>query len=162
MAVAMRIKEYLQEMGMPFDVVIHQQTENFLTAAEQSQIPADEVIKAVIVKNREGQPLMAIIPAINQLDFRQLSRWQHQRFHLAKRSDLKGFFSDCSDDAVPVIGQAYEMNVVWDTQIMEMPTIYMEEGDHCGFIHVHKSHFVGLMLSQPHWVFSYTAPMMAS
>jgi len=162
MAIAERLRSYLKKAKIPYDIVPHAQTENFLAAMDHAKIPVSELVKAVILKNRKGQTLMAIIPALNFLDFRSLRRLQGESFHLVSRDELCKFFDDCTDGAVPAIGQAYQMQIVWDDQISEMQELYMEEGDHCGFVHMNTEHFTHIMQSQQHGVFSYPAPLAAS
>jgi len=162
MSVAKHLQEYLCKEGARYDVYPHHQTENFLQAAEESHIPSDQLIKGVVMEDDKHRRVMALIPALNKVDLRRLSKQMKRRLHLVPREKLRELFPDCEDHAVPPVGQAYAMKVIWDEQLLQMDDIYLDEGDHRGFLHMKRDGFMALMTNEKHGQFSYQSPIAGS
>jgi Ala-tRNA(Pro) deacylase len=73
---------------------------------------------------------------------------------LAEEKDLHEIFSDCSLGAIPPVGRAYGVNVLFDDHLTECEDIYFEAGDHTDLIHVSGKDFLVLMGDASHGEFS--------
>jgi Ala-tRNA(Pro) deacylase len=162
MTVAQHIQDYLCQSGARYDVYPHGRTENFMHAADVCRISPEQLVKGVVLEDQHSNRLMAVIPAVNRIDLKRLSKLLGRRLHLVPREKLHALFPDCFDNAVPALGQAYQMDVIWDDQIADMDDIYFDEGDHEGFLHMSGSGYTALLKSQPHSSFSERQPLMAS
>jgi hypothetical protein len=54
MAVAATVKEFLEQRGVPYDVVHHTHTPSSLRTAEAAHIPGDRLAKAVLLQDDRG------------------------------------------------------------------------------------------------------------
>ena len=162
MSVAKNVQDYLCRAGARYDVYPHTQTENFFHAADECQISPDDIVKGVVMEDEDQQLLMALLPATNKVNVSRLSRLLNRHLHLVPLERLSELFPDCYNDAVPPLGQAYRMDVIWDDELLEKENVYFDEGDHAGFLHMSGLGFVSLLNNEPHCSFSDRMPLMAS
>ena len=98
--------------------------------------------------------MMAVIPAMNKVALTQVEEVIGRPAVLAKETEIERLFKDCEPGAVPAIGQAYGLNVVWDDSLMEDADLYLEAGDHRHLIHLTRDQFNKLMRKNPHGTIS--------
>ena len=58
---------------------------------------------------------------------------------------LPALFNDCSEGAVPPIGDAYGVGVIFDDCLSDCADVYFEAGDHMGVVHISVADFCDLM-----------------
>ena len=73
---------------------------------------------------------------------------------LACEEEFKALFEDCEVGAVPALGEAYGINVIWDDDLQYTADIYIEAGDHEHLIWLERRDFKKLMSSLPHSIIS--------
>ena len=73
---------------------------------------------------------------------------------LACEQEFKTLFQDCEAGAVPALGDAYGINVIWDDDLQYTADIYIEAGDHEHLIWLDRKDFKKLMSSLPHSIIS--------
>ena len=73
---------------------------------------------------------------------------------MAKESEFKALFDDCEQGAVPALGEAYGIQVIWDDELAYTADIYIEAGDHEHLIWLERKDFKKLMASLPHTIIS--------
>ena len=49
---------------------------------------------------------------------------------LVEEEELTEIFKDCAEGAIPALGEAYGLDVIWDEELMGVEDIYIEAGDH--------------------------------
>ena len=64
--------------------------------------------------------------------------------------ELKDIFQDCELGAVPALGQAYGIDMIWDDELLACDDIYIESGDHEQLLHMSREQFAALMSSYTH------------
>jgi Ala-tRNA(Pro) deacylase len=161
-SVPRNVQDYLCKAGARYDVYPHSQTENFLHAADECQISVDNVVKGIVMADEDKHHLMALLPAMNKVNVKRLSKLLNRDLQLVSREELSDLFPDCNDYAVPPLGKAYRMDVIWDDELEQMSDIYFDEGDHAGFLHMSGLGFVSLLNNEPHCSFSERMPLIAS
>ncbi|MFD2230901.1 aminoacyl-tRNA deacylase [Alkalimarinus sediminis] len=149
MAVAATVFDYLQHENILYDVVMHSPTESAAESARESVLPLVDVIKSVILRDGQNR-LMAIIPADKCVDIRQINHVMGAHYHLDAESDIDRLFDDCVDGAVPGLGQAYNIPVIWDDALGYEEDVYFEAGDHRELIHLRHDQFLKIMQRWPH------------
>jgi Ala-tRNA(Pro) deacylase len=149
MGIATTVRDYLDEAGVNYELVHHEYTPNTRRAAEAARVPPDQVAKPVMLEDENGY-LMAVVPASRRVELQSLERQLGRRLVLATESELHDLFSDCSKGAVPAVGQAYGVDVVWDDSLASCPDIYFEAGDHTDLVHMSGKEFTFLMGRKPH------------
>ena len=154
MTIANTVTRFLEETHTEYDVVTHARTETAVQSALAAHVPLNQVAKAIVLKDRDGKYLMAVVPAHNKLRVRWLSDVMSRDLQLVSEVDLKDLFQDYELGAVPAFGQAYGIELIWDDELLEADEIYMETGDHEQLLHMSRDQFVALMNRYNHEVIS--------
>ena len=71
MAIARRLKWYLDAHEVQYEVVSHPHTSNSLDTAHSAHVPADRLAKSVLLEDELGYA-MAILPAGSRIALREL------------------------------------------------------------------------------------------
>ena len=83
------------------------------------------------------------------------AEWGRQRLaYLAREAELNDVFPDCELGAVPGFGQAYRVDVIWDDDLGEQPSVFFEAGDHEELIEIDRDEFHRLFDGFPHGMIS--------
>lgn len=149
MGIAITVQQYLDEQGVPYDVLAHTRTRSAAATAEACHVPGNRLAKAVVVKRRTGY-ILAIVPASRRLEMQQLGTLLDQPVGLATEEEVAEIFDDCDRGAVPPLGAAYGVRAVVDEALDREPDVYFEGGDHCSLVHVSGAQFHRLMEKVPH------------
>lgn len=149
MGIALAVREYLDEAGVDYELVHHEYAPNSRTAARMARVPADHMAKPVMLEDAQGY-VMAVVPASRRVELQSLERHLGRRLALATEREIRDVFVDCSQGAVPAVGQAYGVEVVWDDCLAACPDIYFEAGDHTDLVHMSGKEFTFLMGRKPH------------
>ncbi len=158
MAIALSVRQYLDDHNVKYDLVVHDKTKCSADTAHTCHIPENELAKGVVVKRKKGY-LLAILPASRKLRLGKLGQWLKQPICLASEDEISDLFDDCDIGAVPPIGEAYGLKAVVDETLNGHEDIYLEAGDHKTLIHMTGKQFERLMKKVPHENFC-TAPNM--
>lgn len=145
MSIVKKVSAYLDKRHIHYQLLRHAPSHNSLSSAIASNIPATQLVKAVVVENSEGQKLMAILPASHKVSLITLNEKLNQHFHLIKEAALYEIFADCEHGAVPPIAKAYNMDSVYDDSLLQQPYLYLEAGDHESLIELSIDEFSRLM-----------------
>lgn len=149
MSVATTLDSYLKNRACRYDTVEHPFTATAAEAGISSSVPLKKVAKAVVLHDNSHY-LMAVIPAMNKLVLPEVERLIGCHAELASEADLDRIFGDCDKGAIPAVGQAYGLNVIWDGALKDEEDIYLEAGDHRHLLHLNKQQFMRLMRNNPY------------
>ncbi len=149
MAMSARVREYLDAQHIPYQLVHHQYRETAQGCADAAHIPPGRLGKAVLLKDEQGF-LMAVVPSNKSVDINTLNMHTNRFLMTASQSEVRSQFDDCVNGAVPGIGQAYDLRVIWDDSIVQQPDCYLEAGDHEQFIYLARKDFQTLMQDRDH------------
>ena len=149
MGIAITVRDYLDEAGVDYQLVPHAYTPNSRRAADAARIPRDQLAKPVLLEDDKGY-LMAVVPASRRVELQSLERQIGRRLVLATEREVQDLFSDCSTGAIPALGQAYGLDVVWDDCLASCPDVYFEAGDHTDLVRMSGKEFTFLMGRRPH------------
>lgn len=153
------VEYFLNKRQIPFDLVQHGHTKTSLQTARSARIAPNQLAKAVVVKERDHY-LMCVLPATHQLVLRWLDRERKCSHRLAMEEELRELFPDCETGAVPALGEAYGMKVLWDNSLRQNHEIYFEAGDHRHLIHLGHIEFMALMSRAEHATIACTPDMV--
>jgi Ala-tRNA(Pro) deacylase len=149
MSVSTAVESYLAHSKIPFDVLEHPHSTNSMQTAHSAHVRPSQLAKAVIVRNRERY-MVCVLPASHILVMNWLDRDYEGNYKLASEEELSKLFPDCETGAVPALGQAYGMKVVWDNTLRHSTKIYFEGGDHRHLIEIGHDEFLALMEQSDH------------
>jgi Ala-tRNA(Pro) deacylase len=150
MSIATRIVNYLDEQDIKYDTINHTHTNTSAGTARMADIPLETIAKAVVLEDHDSRHLMAILPADHKVSLHKLNQKLDLNLHLADEQQVYKMFSDCDHGAVPAIGQAYNMNSIYDEALDQLDDVYFEAGDHETLIHLTKMQFGRLMNNTKH------------
>ncbi|MAT92069.1 MAG: deacylase [Halioglobus sp.] len=154
MSVSHAIENYLSVAHVYYQVLQHNFTASSFDSACSAHVPASAVVKAVMLRDRHtGEFAMALIPASNRL---KLS-WLPSRFadmQLAQEDEFNAMFPDCAQGAVPGFGQAFQVDMVWDEELLEPDKLFFEGGDHQALVAIDQFDFRDLFGRYSHGVIS--------
>ncbi len=153
MAIARRLKWYLEAHGIDYEVLPHAHTTSSLETAQEAHVPAYQLAKCVLLEDERGY-LMAILPASHRIEFGWLDEETGRHFELATEAELGGLFGDCEVGAVPPVGEAYGIRTMVDDVLLDAEDIYFEAGDHEDVVHVDGPSFRELLADAIHASFS--------
>ena len=153
MGIATTVRDYLDEAGVDYQLVHHAYTPNSRRAADAARVPPDQLAKPVLLEDDRGY-VVAVVPASRRVELQSLERHLGRRLVLATERDVQDVFSDCTLGAIPAVGQAYGIDVVWDDCLAACPDVYFEAGDHTDLVHMSGKEFTFLMGRRPHGAIS--------
>ena len=153
MAIATTLKSYLESHHVEYDMVKHPRSDTALESAHAAHVPSHQVAKAVVLEDELGY-IVTVLPSTNRLDMDWVNQTLGRNLEMANEDELPSLFQDCEFGAVPALGDAYGLDVIWDDQLQTSPEIYIEAGDHENLIHMHGAAFCRLMAELPHNVIS--------
>jgi Ala-tRNA(Pro) deacylase len=143
MAIAITLKEYLQNHGISYDIIDHRRTDSTLNSAEAAHVPGDRMAKSVLLGDDESY-LLAVLPATHRLEMGQLTALTGRKLTLITEDELQLAFTDCETGAVPPTGIPYGIETLVDSSLLKQPDLYFESGDHGKLIHITSEKFKAL------------------
>jgi len=153
MAIATTLMNYLKERGVDFKTVEHAHSATAMETARTAHLPAHQVAKAVVLRDDKGY-VVSVLPANHSLEINWVNEELDRSLELAEEKEFKALFEDCETGAVPALGDAYGIQVIWDDELQYTADVYIEAGDHEHLIWLERRDFRSLMSSLPHTIIS--------
>jgi len=153
MAIAARLKWYLDANGVEYEVIPHPHTSSSHETATVAHVSEDQLAKSVVLEDAEGY-VLAVLPASRRVSIGELRDQLNRTVELAGEGELAELFDDCETGAIPPLGAAYGIPSVVDDALLEASEIYFEAGDHEDLVHMRGEEFLGLLSSSRHGRFS--------
>jgi len=148
-----RMTSYLNEHHIPFEMITHPHTGTSHQTASAAGVDRHRMVKAVLLESPECF-LAAMIPADEKVRLGMLSQDYGQRFNLASEDAVRLLFDGCDPGAAPGLPIAWEVDMVWEDDLLEQPDLYLEAGDHERLIHVETKYLREMLREVPHCHFS--------
>ena len=153
MAIATTLMGYLEEKGIDYRLVEHAHTETARDSAVAAGLPPHQVAKAIVLCDEDGY-VLSVVPANHSLELGWVNQELGRSLELASEKEFRNLFVDCEPGAVPALGEAYGVQVIWDDELAYTADIYIEAGDHEHLIWLERRDFRKLMSSLPHSIIS--------
>lgn len=153
MAIATTLKSFLEAHNVEYDVIKHDHSNSALESAHLAHVPSHQVAKAVVLEDESGY-IVSVLPSINRLDLEWVSESLGRNLEMAQEEELPELFQDCEFGAIPALGDAYGLDVIWDDQLTSVSEIYIEAGDHETLIHMRGESLRKLVEDLPHSIIS--------
>ncbi len=155
MSVSLCLRSYLRHSNIDYQVIHHTFTETAYDSALSAKLPCSSVIKAITLRDTNSNNyLIAVIPATNRLKLTRVCSFLKRELILADEGELVDLFPDCFIGAVPALGQAYELEVIWGSALLNQRNLYLEAGDHEDLIELNQQQFRQLFENLPHAIIS--------
>lgn len=153
MAIAKTLMKYLKERDIDYRLVKHAHTATAEASAHAADVPAHQVAKAVVLRDTEGY-VISVLPANHSLEIEWVRAELNRNLEMAAEDEFKKLFEDCETGAVPALGLAYGLQVIWDDELAYTSDVYIESGDHENLIWLDRREFSKLMAGLPHTIIS--------
>ncbi|MGS0681244.1 aminoacyl-tRNA deacylase [Shewanella sp. 125m-7] len=155
MSISARLNEYLDDNNVDYELVPHPHSSSSLSSAIAANIPLSKLAKAVILEDHQGRRVMAVLPANHKVSLRTLGDKLNRDLRLIEEKEVYDMFSDCQKGAIPSLGDAFNLEAVYDDLLVEAKEIYFEAGDHNSLVHMNREAFVRLIKDAKHLRFSH-------
>lgn len=139
--VSEQIKSYLEKRGVPFRAVPHPYGITAQETAERAHVSGKKFGKTVVLR-RDGEYVMALLPADEWVDLVALRELLGPGIDLADEEDFPRLFPDCESGAMPPLGGLYGLPVVADSCLAKQDTITVNGGTHTDVIELRWEDFV--------------------
>ncbi|MDP6622470.1 MAG: YbaK/EbsC family protein, partial [Alphaproteobacteria bacterium] len=91
MAMAKKLREYLRDSQVTFDLVKHPFTVSSSRIAEQTHIPGDALAKCVLLRCSQGM-MIAVIPSTHRIDLEHLDWLFDDHLEFADEEEITARF----------------------------------------------------------------------
>ena len=150
MSLSKSLSRYLHQNQTPFDTITHPRSTSAMQSAIAAHVQASQIAKAVVLKDPVDNYLMAVIPGERRLHLHVLEDILETPLKLADQQELDNYFKDCESGAIPPMGAAFNMEMIWDDRLMSVKDIYFEGGDHETLVHMTGETFRELVNEASH------------
>lgn len=145
MAIPVRLKTYLEENRIDYQILYHPRVYTAQEVAAAQHISGKELAKVVMIKV-DNELAMIVIPASCMLDMDKLKGvFRGKRTKLALEEEFQRLFPDCEIGAMPPFGNLYDLQVYVDRALAEQPHIVFQAGSHVETISMAYSDFANLV-----------------
>jgi Ala-tRNA(Pro) deacylase len=134
--ISTRLKNLLEQNGIPFEVVPHDPAFTAQQLAARMHVPGREFVKAVVVRI-DGRYALAAVPGHRLVDEKALARVARAgRCVLASEAEFRELFPDCELGAMPPVGNLYGLETYVDAEVTRDETVVANAGTHAEAIRV--------------------------
>lgn len=112
-----KLRKYLDDSGVPYEVITHGEAYTAQEIAESMHVKGGKLAKVVMLKSEIGF-IMAVVPADRVVDISKLRQAMNIKMAaLAGESEFKSVFPDCDVGAMPPFGNLYGIPVSVDKSL---------------------------------------------
>jgi len=154
MSIGRKLKEYMSDARVDYDLFEHPRTECSSRTAQAAHVPGDRLAKGVVLHHDDGY-VLAVVPSTHRVEVGSLERTVGCNLNLASEPEIADLFDDCRLGAIPPAGAAYEVATVVDDSLVGQPEVWFEGGDHRTLVRVSGDGFRRLMSEAQHAHFSH-------
>lgn len=128
----MRVAEFLQDQGVGFRVIDHEEVYDAQRVAQAVCIPGREVAKTVLLRADGGYVyVVAVLPATRRIDMEKAAKvLGGGRVELADEEEIARHCPDCEIGVLPPFGSQYGMQTMVDKSLCEDEEIVFEANTH--------------------------------
>ena len=139
--ISARLKKFLDENGVGYDVVQHDPAFTAQQLAAKMHIPGHEFVKVVVIK-LDGRFALAALPAPRLVNFKELARSAGaKKCKLASEEEFKQLFPDCEVGAMSPFGNLYSLPTYVEEEVSRNENIVINAGGHADSIRVRYADF---------------------
>ena len=154
MGVAATVENYLKAKQINFTILEHDYCEGSYNTAKVAHIDDHCLAKGVLLRDEDFHYTLCVLPTRNKILRHTLNQIFDRHMELVGEEELKVIFKDCEYGAIPALGEAYGLDVIWEEELMGVEEVYIEAGDHRHLIRFSQPEFAQLMANKLHDHFS--------
>ena len=145
MTVSARVKKFLDENHVKYEVRSHDKTFTAQGLASAEHISGKEVAKVVLLKLGGGSYAMAVVPAHRLVDMDHVRKVSGESAALADEGEFQALFPDCEIGAMSPFGNLYNIPVYTDEALAKDEEIEFNAGTHTEAIRMKFADFERLV-----------------
>jgi Ala-tRNA(Pro) deacylase len=139
-----RLKQYLGESGVHYDVQHHREVYTMQEVAAEVGEKGRAVAK-VFIASADGNPVMLVLAAPDHVDYARIRDYLGvEKVERAPEELFKQWFPDCEVGAMPPFGNLYKVPVYMDRKLVEAPHITFQAGSHSDTIRIDMTDYMRL------------------
>lgn len=154
MGVATTLEKFLKDKHVPFTLIEHEYAEGSYNTAKAAKIDDHCLAKAVLLRDEDFHYTLCVLPTHNKILRHTLNQIFDRHLELVDEEELQKIFADCAPGAIPALGNAYGLDVIWDEELLDQQELYIEAGDHIHLIKIPTAIFADLLANAMHDHFS--------
>jgi Ala-tRNA(Pro) deacylase len=136
MATATWIQHDLEEAGVPFQELHHNDAYTAQSLAEREHVSGHHVAKVVAVI-ADGRPVELILPASRRVNLQKVRDiLTAENVRLATEPELQQYFADCEIGAIPAMRHWKDVDVLMDDTLRVEGDIVFPAGTHCDAVRI--------------------------
>ena len=145
MTILRRLREYLDEKKVRYEVSSHREAFTAQDIAAALHVPGQKLAKVVMIKSGE-RFVMAVLPATWKIDMEKMKKVLNSAdVRLATENEFKDLFPACDVGAMPPFGNLYNLDVYVDKSLTEDREIVFQAGTHVDTVNMNYQDFVTLV-----------------
>jgi len=142
MALIDRLKHFLAEQRIEYDVLPHREVFTSQEVAATSHVTGRQLAKVILVRVDGQGHLMVVLPASCRLDLTALRAVTGQRkLGLAPEDEIARVFPDCEVGAMPPFGHLYNLPVYADVCFPREKEFFFQAGNHHEVVRISYEQF---------------------
>jgi Ala-tRNA(Pro) deacylase len=131
MALNDRLKHFLAQQRIEYDVLPHREVFTAQEVAATSHVTGRQLAKVIVVRADGQGHLMVVLPASCRLDLTALREVAGKRkLSLAPEDEIARLFPDCEVGAMPPFGDLYGLPVYVDACFPREKEFFFQAGNH--------------------------------
>ncbi|MCF7885985.1 MAG: YbaK/EbsC family protein [Candidatus Marinimicrobia bacterium] len=131
MSISKRVKKYLDQNDVKYASIKHSKAYTAQEIASSSHIPGKDLAKTVVLKDKNDEFVLAVLPATDKVDleeFEQLTDLEGVK--LANENDFRDLFPDARTGAMAPFGNLYDMPTYVSKNLDNNHMITFNAGSH--------------------------------
>jgi Ala-tRNA(Pro) deacylase len=130
MPILSKLKEFLDQAKVPYEVYNHPRAFTAQEIAAAQHIPGREMAKVVILKVDDSL-MMVVLPASRLVDLKKVKEGLNAKeVSLATETEFAALFPGCEIGAMPPFGNLFGLSVCADSALEKDETIFFNAGNH--------------------------------
>lgn len=157
MSITPTILGFMIRRGVEYDVRYHTQTESLAQAATVLNINTDTVARGVLLLGGT-QIYLAVLPLTHVIDFDKLSKFVGCHLEPVAAKSLAHMFADCEVGAIPPLGEAFNIDTIYDESLLHLAKVVFEPGSRDCLVSVGQDDFQKLISTSK--VYHFAQPVL--
>lgn len=140
-----KLRQVLDGNHVPYTPLLHRSAYTAQELAAAEHVPGREHAKVAIIRAK-NRLLMAVLPAPQKIDFRELAAvLPEKEARLAGEDEFTGLFPDCEPGAMPPFGNLFGLEVLVDSSLEQDEDIVFQAGSHTESVRMKYADFIRLV-----------------
>lgn len=148
MGVAACVEKYLKNKGVTYSLLEHPYCEGSFNTARAAHINDASLAKAVLLRDEDFHYTLCVLPSCNKILRHTLNQIFDRHMEMVEEEELYEIFTDCAEGAIPALGEAYGLDIIYEEELLQNAEVYIEAGDHRHLIRMEIDQFFLLMRNQ--------------